>query len=291
MSGTGGTGDGGQFWQDYASDNFYLRKRWGGTFNGWWVVLSPSNYNSYAPTLTGGGASGSWSISITGNASGSATSLASNNNTSYFGKLIPYGIGGDSGQGFVAYGIYQESGAWSNPFPDMAIGFHTGIKIGAYFGYNGTRFYNNSGASNDLLLASVGDGDYNFRSYYNIIAYASDKRLKENIINIDNALQKVLTLNGVTFDWKQEVKDLGFEPTSWHECGVLAQEVEAVLPEAVEIAPFDYDWKAEDGSHSKSGQKYLTVKYEKLVPLLIEAIKEQQNQIDELMNIVKGMNK
>jgi hypothetical protein len=180
----------------------------------------------------------------------------------------------------------------------MAINFHTGIKITSYYGYNGTRFYNNNGSSNDVQLGSFGDGDYNFRSYYNIIAYASDKRLKENIVNIPSALQKVMKLNGVTFDWKKEVTDLGFEPTSWHECGVLAQEVEAVLPEAVEIAPFDYDWKAEDGSHSKSGEKYLTVKYEKLVPLLIEAMKEQQSQIeaqqkqiDQLMNLVKEMTK
>lgn len=218
------------------------------------------------------------------------------NNTSTIGKLIFYGDGGNSGQGWAGYGLYQEAGAWSNPFPDLVINYHTGIKIGSYYGYNGTRFYNNNGSSNDVLLASVGDGDYNFRSYYNVIAYASDKRLKENVINIDNALHKVMQLNGVTFDWKKEVKDLGFSPTSWHECGVLAQEVEAVLPEAVEIAPFDYDWKAEDGSHSKSGQKYLTVKYEKIVPLLIEAMKEQQlqiqaqqDQINQLMNLVKEM--
>jgi hypothetical protein len=107
-----------------------------------------------------------------------------------------------------------------------------------------------------------------------------------------------MKLYGVTFDWKKEVIDLGFQPDSWHECGVLAQEVEAVLPEAVEIAPFDYDWKNEDGSHSKSGKKYLTVKYEKLVPLLIEAMKEQQSQIeaqqkqiDQLMNLVKEITK
>lgn len=73
MGGTGGAGDGGQFWQDYGSDNFYLRKRWGGTFNGWWAVLSPSNYNSYAPTLTGTGASGTWGINITGNAATATT--------------------------------------------------------------------------------------------------------------------------------------------------------------------------------------------------------------------------
>ena len=57
-----------------------------------------------------------------------------------------------------------------------------------------------------------------------------------------------------------------------------AKSVKESLPEAVEIAPFDID---EDGN-SKSGEDYLTVQYERLVPLLIEGIKDQQGQIDDL---------
>jgi hypothetical protein len=256
--------------------------------NGWGAYCDNSG-NWFANNLSGTNTGDQTNIS------GYAAYVTGNNNNTV-GKLIFYGVGGNSGQGNDSYAIYQESGSWASPFPDLAIGYHTGIKIGAYFGYNGTRIYNNADFATQI--ASFGDGDNNFRSYYNVIAYASDKRLKENVINIDNALQKVMKLNGVTFDWKKEVKDLGFTPTAWHECGVLAQEVEAVLPEAVEIAPFDYDWKSEDGSHSKSGQKYLTVKYEKIVPLLIEAMKEQQSQIeaqqkqiDQLMNLVKEMTK
>ena len=60
--------------------------------------------------------------------------------------------------------------------------------------------------------------------------------------------------------------------------GVSAQEVEKVLPEVVTNAPFDTDQM----DQSRSGENYKTVEYEKLVPLLIEAIKEQQIQIDEL---------
>ena len=60
--------------------------------------------------------------------------------------------------------------------------------------------------------------------------------------------------------------------------GVYAQDVEKVQPEAVDLAPFDND--GED--NSISGEKYLTVQYEKLVPLLIEAMKEQQQTIDDL---------
>ena len=66
--------------------------------------------------------------------------------------------------------------------------------------------------------------------------------------------------------------------------GVFAQDVQAVLPEAVKLAPFDND----GNNKSISGENYLTVQYEKIVPLLIEAIKEQQKQIDELKYLLQN---
>ena len=60
--------------------------------------------------------------------------------------------------------------------------------------------------------------------------------------------------------------------------GVYAQDVEKVQPEAVDLAPFDND--GED--NSISGENYLTVQYEKLVPLLVESIKELKAEIEEL---------
>jgi hypothetical protein len=83
MSGTGGAGDGGQFWQDYANNNLYLRQRWGGGFSSWLTILSASNYNSYAPTLTGTGASGTWGISISGNAATATGGITTSNYTTY----------------------------------------------------------------------------------------------------------------------------------------------------------------------------------------------------------------
>ena len=63
------------------------------------------------------------------------------------------------------------------------------------------------------------------------------------------------------------------------------------MPEVISIAPFDMDYNG----NSKSGENYLTVQYEKLIPLLIQAIKEQQkqieeqkNQINELRDIING---
>jgi hypothetical protein len=75
---------------------------------------------------------------------------------------------------------------------------------------------------------------------------------------------------------------MGYKKKS--EVGVIAQDVEKVLPEAVKPAPFDI-MLFENTEVSKSGQNYKTVQYEKLVPLLIEAIKELNNQIKELKGI------
>ena len=77
---------------------------------------------------------------------------------------------------------------------------------------------------------------------------------------------------------------IGFNPANVLEHGVLAQEIEEVVPDAVFPAPFDQE---PDGSGSRSGENYKTVQYEKLVPLLIAAIKEQQQQIDDLRNKLK----
>jgi hypothetical protein len=80
------------------------------------------------------------------------------------------GVGGDSGVSPNSYAIYQEGGAWTNPYPDLVIAYHTGIKIGAYAGYGGTRFYNDSpGKSGSTEIFSVGNGDNHVRVLNNLI--------------------------------------------------------------------------------------------------------------------------
>jgi hypothetical protein len=201
-------------------------------------------------------------------------------------KILRFaGVGGDSGNGSNpdGYAIYQQGGPWNYPFPDLCIGYHTGIKIGAYYSYNGTRFYNNSDWA--TITASVNDGDNNFRGYYDVIAYASDKRLKHKVKPIEDALSKVKSLTGMTYQWNEIGKEHGWDPdTEVREAGVFAQDVQAVLPEAVRLAPFD-----DDHGISRSGESFLTVKYDKIVPLLIEAIKEQQTQIEELKELVNKL--
>lgn len=76
-------------------------------------------------------------------------------------NLSFWGLSGDSGEAAKDYGIYQAGGAWTSPYPDLCIAYHTGIRIGAAAIYGGTRFYGNSfanGSGNEPYLMGVGDG-------------------------------------------------------------------------------------------------------------------------------------
>ena len=91
----------------------------------------------------------------------------------------------------------------------------------------------------------------------------SDKNLKTNIIPIENAIDKVLQLKGVEFDFISS-NDTGY--LGVHQIGIIAQDVSKVIPEVV----------------SKNNDGTLGLSYQHLVPLLIEAMKEQQEQINDL---------
>ena len=139
---------------------------------------------------------------------------------------------------------------------------------------NGWRV--NSGALGVNVAASTTDGRIDAGN--DIVAFSSDKRLKENINPIENSLEKLDKLSGFTFNWNETANKLAGFDRNQSMVGVFAQDVESVLPEAVKRAPFDND--GSDGS--LSGENYLTVQYEKLVPLLIESIKELKAEIEEL---------
>lgn len=121
------------------------------------------------------------------------------------------------------------------------------------------------------------------RATNNITAYYSDARLKTVTGNIQNALASVCALNGVLYISNDLAKSFGYDSTE-SQVGVLAQEVKAVLPEVVTAAPFDIGQNVDGTEFSKSGENYMTVRYERLVPLLIEAIKELKAEVDLLKN-------
>lgn len=102
--------------------------------------------------------------------------------------------------------------------------------------------------------------------------FLSDEKYKKNIKTIDNALQSVLKLTGTTYNWKkEEFKEIEF--TENLQYGLIAQEVHKVIPELVNIS--------NDNDYS--------LNYNGLIPVLIEAIKEQQNQITELNNKISDI--
>jgi hypothetical protein len=140
----------------------------------------------------------------------------------------------------------------------------------------------NTGALGVGVVPNAADGTVS--ALADIIAYASDRRLKNNIQILDSPLEKINKLTGFTYNWNEKAKELANYGTEEVLVGVFAQDVQAVLPEAVKLAPFDND----GNNKSISGENYLTVQYEKIVPLLIEAIKEQQKQIDELKYLLQN---
>ena len=106
----------------------------------------------------------------------------------------------------------------------------------------------------------------------NITAYYSDERLKNKLGSIENALDKVNQLSGFYYEANDIAQSLGYKVK--REVGVSAQEVQAVLPEIVSPAPID--------------NQYLTIDYERITPLLIEAIKELTQELNNLKKSING---
>ena len=134
-------------------------------------------------------------------------------------------------------------------------------------GVAGAFSTNSNGQVNSLGVGVAASGTTGeIRTTGDIIAwYSSDENLKTNIERISNALIKVNTLDGVTFNWNELAigKDI-----NEREAGVIAQQIKSVLPEVVTLR--------DNG--------YLAVKYEKIVPLLIESIKELTERVEKLEN-------
>lgn len=211
-------------------------------------------------------------ISIT---STEATQLANINSTAI--SATQWGYVGNMNQG-----VTTTSNVSFNTITP-AVGASNGIRWTAgYGGYGGAdnafiAWYPSDAAENGVLEINVGD-DSNDNIYLNatggtdvannlrvtgdVIAYhSSDERFKDNIVQISNPIDKVKAIRGVEFDWNNKQKTY-----TGHDVGVIAQDIEKVLPELV----------------TERDNGFKAVRYEKIVALLIEAIKDQQSQIDEL---------
>lgn len=207
-----------------------------------------------------------WGSSNDGSGSGLDADLLDGQQGTYYQKktvvqdAAPSGVNGDlwyesdTGTLFVYYGS-----AWIDVAPGVESS--TNLQI------------------NSLGVGTASSGTAGeIRATNDVTAYYSDKKLKDFHGNIDSALDKVNQLNGYYFTENETAKKLGYNNDK-RQVGVSAQEVEAVLPEIVTAAPIS--------------DEYLTVKYEKLAPLFIEAIKEidkkYQDKIDMLMEEIQKL--
>jgi hypothetical protein len=237
------------------------------------------------PTRSGGNASGTWGISITGNA-GSATALTTGrtiNGTSFDGtanittatwgtaRTITIGGTGKSvnGSSNVAWTLAEIG----------AVDLTTNQSIGGIKTFTSTSASTSTTTGAVRVSGGVGvAGSINAGG--NVVAGASDARLKINVVPISGALSKLAQISGVEYNWASHVAALGFKPSDDFEQGLLAQEVQKVIPNAVKPAPFN--------------NNYLTVQYERVVPLLVSALNEEralretlEGELAELKELLK----
>ena len=240
------------------------------------ISLSSATANT-GNTLVYRDASGNFSAgTITASLSGTATTATNANNinvadvsasASLFYVTFVDGSSGNRAPK-TATGI-----TWTPSTNTLAIGSGSGTITGNLTG-NATSATTATGLNtgSGYQLGSLGVGTApsattgEIRATNNITAYYSDERLKTRLGKIENALDKVDQLSGFYYEANQTAVDLGYEVK--REVGVSAQEVEVVMPEIVAPAPID--------------DKYLTVRYERLAPLLIEAIKELRAEINDI---------
>jgi hypothetical protein len=193
-------------------------------------------------------------------------------------------VGFRAGQGsaasnsvYLGYQAGEGNTGTSNVMLGYQAGYNSGLKSNVLYIANSSTAI--PLVAGDFLAGRVGINcipvSYNLEAasigatnYYTL----SDARYKTDIIPITNALDDVLRMQGVKYNWKiSEFPSLNF--SSGEQIGVIAQDLEKILPELVSTGT--------DG--------YKSVSYEKLTPVLIEAIKEQQKQIDELKALVNDL--
>lgn len=189
------------------------------------------------------------------------------------GLSLNGGYGFNSGLNFENQSTFVRMAFWNLDFYEWDTGQIMTMNNGFVAANNSFRapiFYDSNNTAYYFDGSSTGDS---IRCAGDIVAYYSDERLKDKKGNIENALEKVLSLNGFYYTPNDKAQELGYKYKE--EVGVSAQEVEEVLPQIIKDAPI--------------GQGYKTLDYGKLTPLLIEAIKEQQKQIEELKELVNKL--
>lgn len=147
------------------------------------------------------------------------------------------------------------------------------------------------GTNNPVYTLDVRGNIYAQNSVYagdDVVAGYSDIRLKNIVMNIENSLDMIDNINVFRYSPNSLAQSLDIRNNGL-EIGVSAQDVQKVLPEVVRLAPFDTSNLDTGEVVSKSGQNYLTVKYERLVPLLIECIKDLKKENEQIREKIASL--
>ncbi len=241
--------------------------------------------------LTGGGTSGDVTLSIDpdatlvvgrifiyqeGSTPGSVFKIDNATNNSIVMDVESFGTGqvgrfrqSNSSSNVHAVSITNEGNGRALDVKAYGLSEGSSFEIHNSANINNAIYAQTDGSGNGIFARTRGSG---YAGYFDGNIYTtgslfegSDIRWKHNITPLDDALNKVLSLRGVRFEWKrEEYPDRNFKPGK--QIGFIAQEVEEVLPELVRADQDDY--KAVD--------------YQKVTAVLVEAIKEQQKEIEAL---------
>jgi hypothetical protein len=291
LGANGSNGPGGSWWMQ---QNF----RHTNSSNSWGIQVAwgwEDNANRLATRNITGGSFGGWVYYINSNNLTSYMDAPNKAGTSYYQTNTWMQMNGTHGIYWPSYygaHLYVNTttsytqfrwdgqkngydGVWLSYSAVNGMMYDSGGNGGVYREANGLwYFYYNIG--NNCMGVGTSTTSSSYKMYVSGTVYAtgdviaySDRRKKTNIETIKNALEKVTSLRGVFYD------KIG-EETKGRQLGVIAQEVDQVLPEAV--------------SYAKDIDEY-GVKYGNMVGVLIEAIKEQQKQIEDLKSIISGITK
>jgi hypothetical protein len=236
-------------------------------------IVTTAAVNAAAATTTGTVTSGTWSGLFGAVSGANLTSLTAGN----LSGTIPSGVLGNSALFIGTTSIALNRTTASQTLTGVSIDGNAatvtnGVLTTGNQSIAGIKTFSNGTASTTNTTGSVViTGGLGVSGAINagadVTAYAtSDSRLKANIENIPDALAKVNQLNGVTYNWNELAHEVEHKDTNVREVGVLAQQVNDVLPEVINVR--------DNG--------YMAVRYEKMVPLLIEAIKELTEQNRQL---------
>jgi hypothetical protein len=214
-----------------------------------------------------------------------------NNESSYGAWYVNGSQGGYSGFRFDGgmhlmmhtTGAAGPCGLWLNNWSIL-----TYVNAAQYLYHNGSEKFRTDSGGIYVTGTVYATGD--------VIAYYSDIRLKKDVEVIGGAISKIQQLRGVTYTWNDEEVNKVKERAGTRDIGLIAQEVEAVEPLFITEYQSQLNTPSNDPEEAKNfvpemSETYKTIKYEKLVALLIEGVKEQQAQIEQLKLTINDLTK